>query len=127
VDHRLPAHSAPRAGLGADEAALDRVQLARRPTGGPRTRKGKPGRAPRAAAPPPPSGDGELLGALMRWRSAEAKRRRVPAFRILTNAALEGVAAARPRDERELLDVKGLGPALVAKYGAALLDLVRGA
>ena len=61
----------------------------------------------------------------MRWRGAEAKRRRIPAFRVMTNAALQGIAAARPRDERELLDVKGIGPALAAKYGAALLELVR--
>jgi superfamily II DNA helicase RecQ len=45
----------------------------------------------------------------------------------MTNAALQGIAATRPRDERELLDVKGIGPALAAKYGAALLELVRGA
>jgi DNA topoisomerase-3 len=70
--------------------------------------------------------DGALLGALLRWRGAEAKRRRLPAFRVMTNAALQGIAAARPRDERQLLEVKGIGPTLAAKYGAALLELVRG-
>ena len=70
--------------------------------------------------------DGALLGALMRWRGAEAKRRRIPAFRVMTNAALQGIAATRPRDERQLLEVKGIGPALAAKYGPALLELVRG-
>ncbi|MBM4335687.1 MAG: DNA topoisomerase III [Deltaproteobacteria bacterium] len=69
--------------------------------------------------------DGALLGALMRWRGAEAKRRRIPAFRVMTNAALQGIAASRPRDERALLAVKGIGPALAAKYGPALLEIVR--
>jgi DNA topoisomerase-3 len=64
--------------------------------------------------------------ALQRWRNAEAKRRRIPAFRVMTNAALAGIATSRPRDERELLAVKGIGPALAAKYGAALLEIAAG-
>jgi len=121
-----------RAGLAADAAALAAVRVARavEPERAPRrkkksgrsgrpgvTRAGSPGTS--AAAP-----DGALYVALQRWRNAEAKRRRIPAFRVMTNAALEGIATSRPRDERELLAVKGIGPALAAKYGAALLELV---
>ena len=123
-----------RAGLEADAGALASVRVARETESerAPRKRRGKAtprstARARREADPPTADVqiDGALLGALMRWRGAEAKRRRIPAFRVMTNAALQGIAAARPRDERELLDVKGIGPALAAKFGPALLELVR--
>ncbi|MEO6574530.1 MAG: HRDC domain-containing protein, partial [Polyangiaceae bacterium] len=64
--------------------------------------------------------------ALRAWRLVEAKKRRVPAFRILTDRTLVGIASARPSDETELLAVPGIGPALLAKHGRVLLDLVAG-
>lgn len=78
--------------------------------------KGAAGRRAEAASP--------LEGALRAWRTAEAKKRRVPAFRILTDRTLQAIAAARPRSEQELLDVTGMGPSSTAKYGRALLDIV---
>ncbi|MGH9887367.1 MAG: HRDC domain-containing protein, partial [bacterium] len=123
-----------RAGLEADAETLTALRVARETESerAPRKRRRKatpPGssRSRREAAPATADIqiDGALLGALMRWRGAEAKRRRIPAFRVMTNAALQGIAAARPRDERELLDVKGIGPALTAKFGSALLEIVR--
>jgi DNA topoisomerase-3 len=67
-----------------------------------------------------------LLEALRTWRKAEAQRRRVPAFRILTDRALTALATSRPSDEVELLNVAGIGPTIVQKYGKELLGLVRG-
>jgi DNA topoisomerase-3 len=63
---------------------------------------------------------------LKAWRLAEARRRRVPAFRILTDRTLEGVAAAAPRDEERLLAVSGMGPTLVRKHGARILAIIVG-
>jgi DNA topoisomerase III len=65
-----------------------------------------------------------LEAALRAWRTTEAKKRRVPAFRILTDRTLIGIVHARPKDESELLDVSGIGPALLQKYGRALLSIV---
>jgi DNA topoisomerase-3 len=117
-----------RAGQEASDESLAAVRIARAPASerAPRKRRGRgfPGRSARGNGAPREI-DGELLAALQLWRNAEAKRRRVPAFRVLSNATLAGVAAARPKDERELLAVKGIGPALAAKFGAALLELVR--
>jgi superfamily II DNA helicase RecQ len=48
----------------------------------------------------------------------------VPAFRVLTDRTLIGIVHARPKDESELLDVSGIGPALLQKYGRALLSIV---
>jgi DNA topoisomerase-3 len=67
-----------------------------------------------------------LVESLKAWRRAEAERRRVPAFRILTDRALTALATTRPRDEVELLGVSGIGPTIVQKYGRELLGLVRG-
>jgi DNA topoisomerase-3 len=67
---------------------------------------------------------GMLLEALRSWRLAEARRRGVPAFRILTDRALDGIASAKPRTEAALLQVVGMGPVLVGKYGYALLAIV---
>jgi DNA helicase-2/ATP-dependent DNA helicase PcrA len=50
---------------------------------------------------------------------------RVPAFRIMPDRTLLGIAQARPRDEAALLTVSGMGKTLVAKYGEALLALVQ--
>jgi DNA topoisomerase-3 len=65
-----------------------------------------------------------LEAALRTWRTSEAKKRRVPAFRILTDQTLLGIVRARPVDESELLEVSGIGPTLLEKYGRALLSLV---
>jgi DNA topoisomerase-3 len=82
-----------------------------------------------AAATRPASADAipaHLWTALRAWRSGEAKRRRVPAFRILTDRVLIAVALERPRDEEGLLAISGIGPTIVGKYGDALLRLVGG-
>jgi DNA topoisomerase-3 len=87
------------------------------------------GDRPAAAAPRPASADAvpaHLWVALRAWRSAEAKRRRVPAFRILSDRVLIAVAAERPRDEEGLLAISGIGPTIVSKFGDALLRLVGG-
>ena len=72
-----------------------------------------------------PQGDSRLVEVLRAWRLAEAKKKRVPAFRILTDKALQGLAELRPRDEDGLLEVPGIGPGLAGKYGATLLALLR--
>jgi len=65
------------------------------------------------------------VAALKKWRLAEARRRRTPAFRILTDRTLTALAAARPRNEEELLAVSGIGPTLTRKYGERLLKIVK--
>ncbi len=64
-----------------------------------------------------------LVERLRAWRLEEARRRRVPAFRVLTNRALVAVAEARPTSASELRNVQGLGPKLLKDSGAQLLAL----
>jgi superfamily II DNA helicase RecQ len=62
--------------------------------------------------------------ALRAWRLSEAKRRRVPAFRIFGDRALVSIASTAPRNEAELLAVQGIGAGIVKKYGAQIFRLV---
>ena len=61
---------------------------------------------------------------LRAWRLAEAKRRSVPAFRILTDRALEALAEGRPATTRELLGIPGIGMSTVEKYGAQIYRIL---
>jgi DNA topoisomerase-3 len=65
-----------------------------------------------------------LIDALKAWRRTEAQRRRVPAFRILTDRALTALAVTRPGDEVDLLNVPGIGPTIVQKYGREILGIL---
>jgi DNA topoisomerase-3 len=69
------------------------------------------------------AGNPKLVEALRSWRLDEARRRRVPAFRILTNRALAALAERRPRTQEELLEVHGIGPKLAEKYGRLLVAI----
>jgi superfamily II DNA helicase RecQ len=64
--------------------------------------------------------------ALRAWRLSEAKRRRVPAFRIFGDRALLSIATTAPRNEVQLLAVQGIGAGIVKKYGAQIFRLVEG-
>jgi ATP-dependent DNA helicase RecQ len=67
--------------------------------------------------------DEALAARLREWRTAEAKRLQVPAFVVMHDRTLEAVAIARPANPKQLLDVDGMGPAKVEKFGAAILGL----
>jgi len=66
-----------------------------------------------------------LFDRLKKWRSKEALRRGVPAFVIFHDRTLATLASARPVDRKALGALKGVGPAKVAAYADALLDILR--
>ncbi|MFZ5441565.1 MAG: DNA topoisomerase 3 [Myxococcota bacterium] len=91
-----------------------------------RRRKGRTARASREPVELPEAGEGSALVVKLRsWRLQEAKRRRVPAFRVLTNRALLAVAEARPTTPQALRAVKGLGPKTLKDWGDQLVALCR--
>ena len=69
--------------------------------------------------------DEALLGELKALRLQLAHAEDVPAYIILTNAALADMAAKRPHTMQELLAVSGVGKAKAARYGEAFLTAVR--
>ena len=127
-------------GDAAAAAAAARIPVAypsfraARKGSGPARRKATPSvggvrGAPRRALGGAPEEEGgaldPLVTALRQWRLGEAKKSRVPAFRILTDQTLLGIAAKRPATDAELLEVAGIGPSRLAKYGERLLALVK--
>ncbi len=65
-----------------------------------------------------------LVARLKRWRDETRLTENVPAYRVLTNAALDELARTRPQSLEGLSAVKGMGPAKVRQYGEALLALL---
>jgi DNA topoisomerase-3 len=75
----------------------------------------------------PESDQRRIEQALRSWRLGEAKRKRVPAFRIFGDRALLTIAATAPRNEGELLAVPGIGAGIVKKYGAHIFRVIAAA
>jgi ATP-dependent DNA helicase RecQ len=74
--------------------------------------------------PVSPQGDGAALAVrLKQWRSAEARRLGVPAYVVLRDRTLNALTKVRPRTPTELLNVEGMGPSKVGRFGAAILEL----
>ena len=86
-------------------------------------------RRPPATAPQVSEADAEpeLVEVLRAWRLEQARKRRWPAYTVLTNNALIAVAARKPANRDELLALPGIGPKTVKRYGGALLRIVAAA
>jgi superfamily II DNA helicase RecQ len=94
----------------------------------PKLRKSRRGGDPSARVPataPSGSVDGELLTLLKSLRLHLAREKGVPAYLIFNDATLLEMAARKPKTQAELLQVPGVGPAKLEKYGAAFLKLFR--
>ncbi|MCC2309773.1 ATP-dependent DNA helicase UvrD2 [Cellulomonas sp. zg-Y338] len=75
---------------------------------------------------PPEDVDRDLLARLMEWRASVATETAKPAYTVLNEAALMGIAARRPASIAELARVNGIGPAKIDRFGATLLSIVAG-
>jgi superfamily II DNA helicase RecQ len=76
------------------------------------------------AAPVELTPESEALAARLKaWRAAEAKRLGVPAYVVMHDRTLTALAQAKPRNPKQLLEIDGMGPAKVEKFGAAILGL----
>ena len=62
--------------------------------------------------------------ALRAWRSTAAKETHVPAYVILTDADLQGIAERMPATQEELASCRGMGAIRLARYGDELLALL---
>lgn len=67
----------------------------------------------------------DLFKQLRAWRNAEAVKQELPAYMVLQQKALIGIANYLPEDKRALLRVPYVGQKAVEKYGDTLLDMVR--
>ena len=81
--------------------------------------KTKKAKTPNAAEKPVASNPG-LEEKLRTWRLAEAKKRGVPAFKILKDQSLRAIAQKPPATPDDLLAIPGVGSATAKKYGTAI-------
>ncbi|RNE48728.1 ATP-dependent DNA helicase UvrD2 [Corynebacterium alimapuense] len=72
----------------------------------------------------PAGADAEIFETLRSWRADAAREAKVPAYIVFSDATLMAVAEAMPSDEAELLDVSGVGPVKVDRYGEQLLGVL---
>jgi ATP-dependent DNA helicase RecQ len=87
-----------------------------------KSRRGDLAPSPGAAAK---AGDPTLLGALRAWRSQVARSRGVPAYVVLHDSTIDGIAALRPATLAQLRDIPGIGDKKLEHYGDELIALVK--
>jgi superfamily II DNA helicase RecQ len=64
--------------------------------------------------------------ALREWRSEAAKRATVPAYVVLNDSELVGIASRRPTTLADLSRCKGMGPVRLERWGDELLGILNG-
>lgn len=65
-----------------------------------------------------------IIDNLKKWRSAEAKRRKLPPFCIVSNKVISQLAKFLPTDKPELLNISGISNKIADKYGPKLLAII---
>jgi ATP-dependent DNA helicase RecQ len=91
----------------------------------PDTRSGRPRKRTREALAAMDGETAALFEALRAWRRGEAAEQAVPPYVIFADRTLHDIARLRPRSAAELLLANGVGDTKVARYGAAVLKVVR--
>jgi len=122
-----------RTGRLARADAVESIQVIETPSQPKAKRKDRAKAKPKAASKRPTRSDGpttldadqeRLFERLREWRLTEARKRGIPAFRILPDRVLAAICRARPADEEELLDISGIGPHTARKFGRGILGVV---
>jgi ATP-dependent DNA helicase RecQ len=68
-----------------------------------------------------------LLSRLRAWRSDVARKHGVPAYVVLHDATIDGIAASRPSTSEQLRGIPGIGDKKLERYGHELIALVNAA
>jgi superfamily I DNA/RNA helicase len=82
------------------------------------------GAATDGTAPPDPA-TAALAQGLTEWRRRVARASGVPAHVLLHDSTVKSIARRKPANEDELLEVPGVGPIKVARFGPAILEVVQ--
>jgi ATP-dependent DNA helicase RecQ len=65
-----------------------------------------------------------LFARLRDWRAGVAKEHGVPAYVVFHDGTLRAIAERQPRSSEELRGISGIGEAKLARYGAAVLEVI---
>ena len=68
--------------------------------------------------------DPDLLSSLKKWRTKTSKAQSVPAYVVLPDTTLKLIAALKPRNKKQLSQIKGLGEKKLERYGSDVLAIV---
>ncbi len=68
--------------------------------------------------------DKELFDKLKDYRAEKASEKNLPAYIILGDAALRDIARRKPKNNEDLLEVKGIGEKKSKQYGREILEIV---
>ena len=68
--------------------------------------------------------DAPLEEALRAWRLEEARKKRIPAFRIFSDRVLRAIAEERPTNLSDLTAIPGVGLKLAEKFGKHIFRIV---
>ena len=74
----------------------------------------------------PGSDDGasdDVLATLKLWRTSQASRESLPPYRVFSDKTLMEIARARPQSSGDLLEISGVGPSKLEKYGEDVLKI----
>ena len=66
-----------------------------------------------------------LFEQIREWRKKKAAEKEMPPFVIFNNKVLLELSNQCPKTEEELMAVKGFGPAMLERYGADILKIIR--
>jgi DNA helicase-2/ATP-dependent DNA helicase PcrA len=98
---------------------------AARPAAGARTDRRRGGAT--AAAGPAPGSGGPGEAALRSWRSSVARKDGVPAYVVLNDKELVGIAGRNPTTLSELGQCRGMGPIRLERWGDEILGVLESA
>ena len=80
---------------------------------------------PAAGATQLTEADQALFEALRSLRKELAGAQKMPAYIVFSDKVLLEIAARRPTTPQELLEISGVGPAKLERYGSAFLKILR--
>lgn len=66
----------------------------------------------------------DLVAALKKKRKQLAAAQKVPEYYVIHNAPIEEMARLKPRNARELLEIRGIGEKKVEQYGGVFLSVI---
>jgi ATP-dependent DNA helicase RecQ len=98
--------------------------LLREKTIGARTSRTRPKRGDSHAPVPGKAGDAIFIDKLRAWRSEVARKHGIPAYVVLHDATIDGIASSRPRTQEQLRGIPGIGDKKLERYGQDLIALV---
>ncbi len=66
-----------------------------------------------------------IIEPLKAWRLAQARKKNIPAFRILTDKALHAICEQHPRSITALLEISSINRKAIVQYGDDILRVIR--